>query len=270
MGGEIKMNGSTWKQAVVWTALMVGGVSVIPAQAADPALTWLGHAAFKYSTRNGKVLLIDPWTTNPKAPKKLTLNRVDGILVTHGHSDHVGEAFELAKKHNVPLIASFELTQIALKHGVKDVLPLNPSGSTEIAGVKVTAVQAVHSSSFKEGENLIYAGAPLGFVLEEYGSLTLYHAGDTGVFEDMAMINQIYQPQIVMLPIGGVYTMKPIEAARAAGFLSPRTVIPMHYGTFPALTGAPEELKKEMARLRLPAKLRELTPGEEVKVKDLQ
>jgi L-ascorbate metabolism protein UlaG (beta-lactamase superfamily) len=261
--------GRPLSKSILGWALITGLMPCV-VLAADPALTWLGHAAFKYSTRSGKVLVIDPWTTNPKAPKKLPLNRIDGILVTHGHSDHVGEAFDLAKKHNAPLVASFELTQIALKHGVKDVLPINPSGSVEIAGVKVTATQAVHSSSYKEGDVLLYAGASLGFVLEEYGSLTLYHAGDTGVFEDMALISQIYQPQIVLLPIGGIYTMKPVEAARAAGYLAPRTVIPMHFGTFPALSGTPADLKKEMARLRLPSTLRELVPGDEVKVKDLQ
>src|SRR5579864_5070327 len=110
-------------------------------QAMDPTLTWLGHAAFKYTTRQGKVILIDPWITNPKAPKNVSFTHVEAILITHAHSDHVGEGFELAKKFNAPIVASYELTQIATKHGVPSVLPINPSGSVEVAGVKVTAVE---------------------------------------------------------------------------------------------------------------------------------
>src|SRR5258708_7449619 len=228
-----------WKWIAVAAAFWVSFAQARPASAMEPTLTWLGHAAFKYTTRQGKVLLIDPWITNPKAPKNVSFKNVDGILVTHGHSDHVGEAFELAKKYGAPIVASYELTQIAVKHGVKNVLPLNPSGSVELAGVKITAVQAVHSSRYADGDALLYAGAPLGFILEEYGSATLYHAGDTGLFEDMMLIGQMYQPSVAMLPIGGVYTMKPAEAARAAQLLTSRTIIPIHYGTFPALTGTP-------------------------------
>jgi L-ascorbate metabolism protein UlaG (beta-lactamase superfamily) len=262
------MNQKCWKWAVLLGACILL-VCNRPVAAMEPTLTWLGHAAFKYTTRLGKVVLIDPWITNPKTPKNISFKHVEAILVTHGHSDHVGEAFELAKQFNAPLVASYELTQIAIKHGVKNVLPLNPSGSVDVAGVKVTAVEAVHSSGYSEGDAILYAGAPLGFVLEEYGSVTLYHAGDTGVFEGMTLINRLYQPQIAMLPIGGVYTMKPSEAAMAAQLLGSKTIIPMHYGTFTALTGTPAELKKEMARVGLHSTVRELTPGIEVKIKDL-
>lgn len=250
------------------SGLLVVTLSIV-AQAMDPTLTWYGHAAFRYVTRNGKVILIDPWLANPKAPKNTDFKKVDGILITHGHSDHVGEAFDLARKHSAPIAAAYELTQIAVHKGVKDVLPLNVSGSVELAGVKVTAVQAVHSSGFVEGNTVTYAGAPLGFIIEEYGSATLYHAGDTGVFEDMALIGRMYQPNVILLPIGGVYTMKPLEAARAAQLLSARTVVPMHYGTFPALTGTPADLMKEMARLNVLTKVKELVPGKEIRVKEL-
>src|SRR5712692_9728889 len=115
------------------------------AQAVEPKLKWLGHSAFQYTSRGGKTFLIDPWITNPKAPKSISFMHIEGILVTHGHSDHVGEAFDLAKKFNVPLVASYELTEIAKRHGVKNVIPLNPNGTMKIETVTITAVPAVHS-----------------------------------------------------------------------------------------------------------------------------
>jgi len=239
------------------------------AHAAEPKLRWLGHSAFEYSSRGGKIFLIDPWITNPKAPKNIVFTHIEGILVTHGHADHVGEAFDLAKKFNAPLVASYELAEIAKKHGVQNVLPLNPNGSIKIETVMITAVPAVHSSSYKEGENNVYAGAPMGFIVADEGAPAFYHAGDTGVFSDMSLIAELYNPQIALLPIGGLYTMKPAEAAIAARNLQARTIIPMHYGTFPALSGTPAELEREMKRLGVLSRVVVLTPGQEVTLKEL-
>ena len=239
------------------------------AHAAEPKLRWLGHAAFVFTSRNGKVFLIDPWITNPKAPKDISFTHIEGILVTHGHADHVGEAFELSKKFNAPLIASYELTEIAKKHGVTNVLPINPGGTQTIGDVTITAVTAVHSSGYLEGDNLIYAGAPLGFIVSEIGAPTFYHAGDTGVTYDMSLINELYHPSIALLPIGGVFTMKPAEAAVAARSLLVNTVVPMHYGTFPALTGTPAQLVLELKRLGVHARVVEFKPGQEISLHEL-
>jgi L-ascorbate metabolism protein UlaG (beta-lactamase superfamily) len=255
------------KRILFAAALAVGLVS--SSQAVEPKLKWLGHAAFQYTSREGKIFLIDPWITNPKAPKGISFTHIEGILVTHGHSDHVGEAFDLAKKFNAPLVASYELTDIAQRHGVKNVMPINPNGSIKIMTVTITAVPAVHSSSYKEGDVDLYAGAPMGFVISDEGAPTFYHAGDTGVFSDMALIAELYSPQIVLLPIGGVFTMKPAEAAIAARALQARAVVPMHYGTFPALVGTPEQLQTEMKRLGVLSKVVVFKPGQEMTLKEL-
>jgi len=253
---------------IIFTAAVLTGIYV-SAQAAEPKLRWLGHAAFVFSSRTGKIFLIDPWLTNPKAPKDISFTHVEGILVTHGHADHVGQAFELAKKYSSPLVASYELTEIAKKHGVTNVLPINPGGSQIIGYVTIPAVTAIHSSGYTEGENIIYAGAPLGFIIAENGVPTFYHAGDTGITYDMGLINELYHPSIALLPIGGVYTMKPAEAALAARTLMVTTIVPMHFGTFPALSGTPAELERELKRLGLRTRVVEFKPGQEISLHEL-
>jgi len=240
--------------------------------AAEPTLTWFEHAAFEVTTRSGKVFLIDPWLTNPKAPKNISFQHVEAILITHGHFDHVGEAFDLAKKYNATVIAGYELTEIAKKKGVQKVQPLQPSGSVRIEDALITAVPAVHASSYADGDSLQYAGIAMGFVIALDGSATLYHAGDTGVFSDMGLITELYNPQIIMLPIGGTFTMKPVEAALAARAMQPRTIIPMHFDTFPNLTGtdAPHQLEVELKRKGIGSRVVTLTPGKSVTIKQIQ
>ena len=213
-------------------------------------ITWLGHATFTIEYGGGEVLLLDPWIEgNPSAPKDFELRRVDGIAVSHGHSDHVGDVLPVAKKFSPKkVVAIFELAGIFEKKGVPNTEGIGKGGTFDFGFARVTAVNASHSSSYKDGDNLLYAGEPAGFIIRSEGAPTLYFAGDTCVFGDMALIAEIYQPEIAFLPIGGHYTMDPHEAAHAARLLKVKQVIPMHYGTFPALTGRPDQLSDRLKK----------------------
>jgi L-ascorbate metabolism protein UlaG (beta-lactamase superfamily) len=152
---------------------------------------------------------------------------------------------------------------------VTNVMPIQPSGSQKFENVTITAVPAIHSSGFQEDKTILYAGNPIGFVVQEDGAPGFYHAGDTGVFSDMQLINELYHPSVALLPIGGVFTMKPQEAALAVRALQVHTVVPMHFGTFPALTGTPDGLRNELKRLAMNVTVREMKAGESVSLKEL-
>jgi len=222
-------------------------------------ITWLGHATFRVETPAGKTLLIDPWVMgNPKCPEnEKNLPKVDVMLCTHGHSDHIGDAVEIARKHNPIVVGMPELCGWLESKGARQVAGMNKGGTQTVADVKITMVHAVHSSGIQDGNQLFYGGEACGYVVECSG-VKIYHAGDTCVFGDMAIIREIYAPDICMLPIGDYYTMGPREAAYACKLLKPKMVIPMHYGTFPVLTGTPAELKK----LAPDVNVHEMKPGE--------
>ena len=210
------------------------------------SITFLGHSAFKLT--DGKInVLIDPWLSNPLLQTPVAqVGKVDLILVTHGHGDHVGETVAVAQQTGATVVAIHELSVILAGQGVSQVIGMNKGGTVPFHGLEVTMTQAVHSSAVEEGGKLIAAGDPGGFVVKFPNGFVAYHAGDTAVFKDMELIRELYHPELAMLPIGSHYVMNPAEAALACRLLQPRWVIPMHYGTFPVLTGTPEELRERL------------------------
>lgn len=231
-------------------------------------ITWYGHSAFVVRTPGGTVLAIDPWFQNPKSPDKevgAKLEKVDRILLTHGHSDHVGEAIDLAKRTGAKVIANNDLTRTLIGFGLPkeqagpDSVG-NIGGAIEIGDATVLIVPAAHSSQFT-GENgaQLPGGVAVGFVIKVKGGPTLYHTGDTDVIQDMKQIPERYGPVDVMLAcIGGQFTMDPAGAALAATYVKAKIVVPMHFGTNPAIKGTPKDLE---AALKGRAKVLVLEPG---------
>jgi len=209
-------------------------------------LTWLGHATFRLETPGGKTVLVDPWVMgNPLCPEKeKKIKKVDVLLCTHGHFDHVGDAVEIAKQHNPTVVGIFELCTWMEKKGAKKTSGMNKGGTQAVGDIKVTMVHADHSCGILDGDQIIYGGEACGFVVEFQNGLKIYHAGDTAVFGDMQIIRELYAPDIALLPIGDHYVMSPREAAYACKLLKPKAVVPMHFGTFPVLSGTPAELKQ--------------------------
>lgn len=226
-------------------------------------ITYYGHAAIKMAGAGASVL-IDPWLSNPLLQTPISaLGELTLILVTHGHGDHVGETVEIAKASGVPVAAIHELAQYLAAKGVPTVIGMNKGGSMSAGGVQVTMTQAVHSSTAEEGGQLIPTGDPAGFVVAFANGFVAYHAGDTAVFKDMELIRELYHPQLAILPIGSHYVMNPAEAALACRLLQPQFVIPIHYGTFPVLTGTPQELQENL-KDQPHIKIIPLKPGESV------
>jgi L-ascorbate metabolism protein UlaG (beta-lactamase superfamily) len=228
-------------------------------------ITWLGHATFRITTPAGGVILIDPWVTgNPSCPEPLKkFERIDVLLITHGHSDHFADALALARAHKPQVVAMYETAVWLASKGIANTLPMSKGGTQKVGDIEATMVHAIHSNSIEEDGRFVYGGEPAGYVLRLPGGFTVYHAGDTTVFSDMKLIGELYQPELALLPIGDLYTMGPREAALAIRLLNVRHVVPMHYGTFPALTGTPaalRELTRDIAGLEIHA----LRPGETV------
>jgi len=226
-------------------------------------LTWLGHATFKITTPGGKVVLIDPWVAgNPACPEALKkLDRIDVMLITHGHPDHCADAVALAREHRPQIVAIYETCLWLESKGLKTTRPMSKGGTQKVGELEVTMVHAIHSSGIEDGGAVIYAGEPCGYVIRLPGGFAVYHAGDTGVFGDMKLIGELYKPDLACLPIGDLFTMGPREAALAVRLLDVRHVVPMHYGTFPVLTGTPEALR-ELTQDIVGLEIHSLRPGE--------
>jgi L-ascorbate metabolism protein UlaG (beta-lactamase superfamily) len=207
-------------------------------------ITWLGHATFQFRLDSGEVLVMDPWVDgNPKYPAGHKFDRIDAILISHAHFDHIHDAIPLAKKFEPKVIAIYETCVWLASKGVENCSGMNKGGTQEVVGrVSATMTHAVHSCGIQDGDQILYGGEAAGYVLHIPDGRTLYFSGDTAVFSDMQLIEKLYRPDLAILPIGDFYTMGPREAALACRLLNAKKVIPSHFGTFPALTGRPEEL----------------------------
>jgi L-ascorbate metabolism protein UlaG (beta-lactamase superfamily) len=226
------------------------------------SITWLGHSTFIVRTPGGRRVLFDPWLTgNPVCPEAMKKPpKVDLILVSHGHFDHMDDVVLCARESGAPVVAIFELCDWLGRKGIQTVSPMNKGGSQDVAGLRVTMTDARHSSGYVENGQMIYMGEPAGFVVRLEDGRAIYFAGDTCLFGDMRLIGEMYRPDIAFLPIGDRFTMDPVAAARACEFLGVRQVVPMHWGTFPMLTGTPSMLKTHLAGTGVD--VLELKPGE--------
>ncbi len=214
------------------------------------SFTFLGHSTFLFRTSTGRRVIADPWLeTNPACPAPFKrIPELDLMLLTHGHRDHIADALPLARATGAQAVAPYELARWLEEKGLKRVTAMNAGGRLSMLGLSIAIVPAVHSSSIEDDPTpSCYAGLASGYVVRFEHGLTAYYAGDTALFGDMRLIGELYRPDIAFLPIGDVYTMGPDHAAIACRWLGVKTVVPMHYGTFPELTGTPARLRDLVA-----------------------
>lgn len=244
----------------------------------ETQLTWYGHAAFKIKTATGKILLIDPWIENPTftsgKEELASLDHVNLIFLTHGHADHVGNTVEIGKRTGASLVSNFDLNAAIVsvldypegQAGNETTGHLGGELSLLDGEVTMQFVPAWHGSSIQKEENAapVYAGNPTGLIIALRNGPTIYHTGDTDLFSDMALVKRFHKIDVMLVCIGDHFTMGPARAAEAVKLVAPGTVIPMHYGTFPVLTGRPEVFERELKKRKLKSKLRVMKPGETI------
>jgi L-ascorbate metabolism protein UlaG (beta-lactamase superfamily) len=225
--------------------------------------TWVGHGTWKVRSARGKELLLDAWVmNNPVAPDHLkSVDRCDLMLITHGHGDHIQDAVEIAKQTGCTVHAIFETAMWMGSKGIEKVDGGNKGGTHEFEGIKVTMVHAEHSCGIQDGDRLVYGGEACGYVIEFENGFKVYFAGDTDVFGDMRLIGELSKPDAAFLPIGDYYTMSPERAAKAVELLGVKTVVPMHFGTYPVLTGRPNQLQELVGS---GVHVYDIKPGDEV------
>ena len=228
-----------------------------------PPFRYYGHSTVTFELPGGEVVMIDPWVRgNPACPEKLHRpERIDLMLITHAHSDHFGDALELAKEHDCQVVGGFEVCMWLAGQGVEKVAPMNPGGSQEVLGCKVTMVRADHSAGLEADGRLIYGGVAAGYVVRMPDGYTFHHAGDTALYGDMKLTAELYGPELGFIPIGDLFTMGPREAAYACRFLGLKQAVPIHYGTFPPLTGTPEAFERELSELGVECEVLTVAPG---------
>ncbi len=245
-------------KAALAASVLLSAISA-SAQSGKTEVLWLGQASVRITTPGGKVIVVDPWLrTNPKTPASFknleALGKVDMVLVTHGHFDHVADAPDLAKMHKVPMYGPAGLNQTISTLGIlpNELSPRFGKGGTITPfgpnGVKITATHAEHSSEFAwknpatTKDEVHVGGEPVGFIIEMENGFKIYHMGDTGLFGDMKFIGEYYKPDLLLIPIGGHFVMSPADAAYAVkNYLKPKYALPIHYGTIPQLKGTTAE-----------------------------
>jgi len=232
-------------------------------------ITYLGHATFRITTPGGEQILIDPFLTdNPQTPEDLKeVQELDTMLITHGHFDHFADAIPVAQQTGATVLSNFEIMSYLQGKGVENAEPIQKGGTAQIGGIKVTATNAFHSSSIAEDDGtIVYAGEPLGYIIEFESGFKLYHAGDTAVFGDMRLIGELYNPDLALLPIGDRLVMGPFEAAHAARLLSVGHVVPIHYSpdVVPLFTGTPEEFQRQLSSIAPDVTMHVMNPGDDL------
>jgi L-ascorbate metabolism protein UlaG (beta-lactamase superfamily) len=268
-----------WFRVALAAGLLLSALGAT-AQSGKTEVLWLGQASVRITTPGGKVIVIDPWLrTNPKTPANFknleALGKVDLVLVTHGHFDHVADAPDLAKMHKIPMYGPAGLNQTLTTLGVlpMELSPRFGKGGTiepfGKGGVKITATHAEHSSEYAwknpatTKDEVHVGGEPVGFIVEMENGFKIYHMGDTGLFGDMKFIGEYYKPDLLLIPIGGHFVMSPADAAYAVkNYLKPRYALPIHYGTIPVLRGTPEEFSAALGNEA--NKMLKVQPGEKV------
>ncbi len=232
-------------------------------------ITYLGHATFRITTPGDEHIIIDPFlTNNPHVPEELKrVGELHTILITHGHFDHFDDVESLAAQTGAVTLSNFEIMSYLQRQGVEAAQPIMKGGTAQVGGIKVTATNAFHGSSIAlDDGSYIYAGEPMGYVLEFESGFKLYHAGDTCLFGDMRLIGELYKPDLALLPIGDRLTMGPLEAAHAALLLGVQHVVPMHYSpdVMPIFTGTPEKFQEHLKEIAPDVTVHVMQPGDDL------